>query len=309
MNTSAKGAAIERRALAIIQGWGYVTHRAVRTGVKRGRLWISQSNDVFSVADVVGKRSDRPTLWVQTSTTAKGRKTAEMLAIPWSPVHDRVELWLWTGGRKRRHKTTGELLDYQFFTVHRLIDGKFVRVGKVRAGSPEQFEDAEHQEQEPTDGGGPLERMDDNQHDGQGDAGKPEAEADGPVGDGEWHAIESAVDSQTASGLGGNICIGVGQSPNQKHRMGAEIVALSGIWRGIGLCSTNGPPALEGGWEAFHGELSTTRLFARRGGLTILLMDNCRRCKSSTISEGETVNAEDGEGQWEHLQCSGAAAH
>ena len=65
VNTSAKGTSIELAAIKLLEAEGYKVHRCVRTGVKRGPFYFSQSNDVFGCIDLVAKRFGSRTRWIQ----------------------------------------------------------------------------------------------------------------------------------------------------------------------------------------------------------------------------------------------------
>ncbi len=119
VNTSNKGAAIELLAIKHLEGLGYTVHRCVRTGMRRGSRWISQSNDVFGCIDLIAKKTGERTRWIQvTADGGIGRKKDKLDAVPWDGLFDSVEIWRWVGGRSRRHKTTGELLERQYFQVY-----------------------------------------------------------------------------------------------------------------------------------------------------------------------------------------------
>jgi hypothetical protein len=121
VNTSSKGTAIELAAIKVLEAEGYKVHRCVRTGVKRGPLYISQSNDVFGCIDLVAKKRSERTRWIQvTADSGVGRKKKDLDEVPWDPVFDSVEIWRWVGGATRKHKTTGAFLERQYFQVYRL---------------------------------------------------------------------------------------------------------------------------------------------------------------------------------------------
>lgn len=123
MNRSAKGTAIELRAIRLLQAEGYTIHRCVRTGVKRGGLYISQSNDIFGCIDLVAKKRGERTRWIQvTAHSGIGKKKEDLAKVPWDPIHDSVEIWRWVGGNARKHKTSGEWLDRQYFQLYHLDD-------------------------------------------------------------------------------------------------------------------------------------------------------------------------------------------
>ena len=123
VNTSAKGTKLELEAIKILEAEGYKVHRCVRTGIKRGPIYISQSNDVFGCVDLVAKRKGTRTRWIQvTADGGIGRKKKDLDEVPWDPIFDSVEIWRWVGGASRKHKTTGVLLERQYFQVYHLDD-------------------------------------------------------------------------------------------------------------------------------------------------------------------------------------------
>lgn len=124
VNTSSKGTAIELAAIKVLEAEGYKVHRCVRTGVKRGPIYISQSNDVFGCIDLVAKKKGTRTRWIQvTAHSGIGQKKADLAEVPWDPVFDSVEIWRWVGGQNRKHKTTGAFLERQYFQVYHLDQG------------------------------------------------------------------------------------------------------------------------------------------------------------------------------------------
>ncbi len=133
-NTSQKGTAVELTAIKMLEADGYKVHRCVRTGIKRGSMYISQSNDVFGCIDLVAKKRGQRTRWIQvTADGGIGRKKADLEEVPWDPLFDEVEIWRWVGGRARKHKVTGEWLDRQYFQVYRLDEDYELRPeNKVR---------------------------------------------------------------------------------------------------------------------------------------------------------------------------------
>ena len=124
VNTSSKGTAIELSAIKVLEAEGYKVHRCVRTGVKRGPFYYSQSNDVFGCIDLVAKKKGTRTRWIQvTAHSGIGKKKADLAEVPWDPVFDSVEIWRWVGGGARKHKTTGDWLERQYFQVYHLDQG------------------------------------------------------------------------------------------------------------------------------------------------------------------------------------------
>lgn len=127
-NTSKKGQQVELMAIKLLESDGYKVHRCVRTGSKRGPIWVSQSNDVFGCIDLVAKKVGERTRWIQvTADSGIGRKRKEMDEVPWDPQHDSVEIWRWVGGAARKHKTTGVWLARQYFQVYHFDDGYALR--------------------------------------------------------------------------------------------------------------------------------------------------------------------------------------
>jgi hypothetical protein len=108
-NTSAAGAIIERKAIAILEAEGWLVHRAVRTPFTRapGRFG-SNSNDVFGCFDLVAVRfggwnGKHATRFIQVGRK-HDRRAKERKA---RPVADRMdcdnvgpEVWGFVPGRK-----------------------------------------------------------------------------------------------------------------------------------------------------------------------------------------------------------------
>lgn len=104
MSTSTKGAAIERKAIAILERQGFLVHRAIRTPFTRapGRFG-SNSNDVFGVADIVALKAGEPVRFVQCTVPAHRsakRKKLEPVARRSDPETASFEVWSFTGGRR-----------------------------------------------------------------------------------------------------------------------------------------------------------------------------------------------------------------
>ena len=128
VNTSSKGAHVELLAIKLLEAEGFKVHRCIRTGQRRGPIFVSQSNDVFGCIDLVAKRLGHRTRWIQvTADSGIGRKRREMDEVPWDPQHDSVEIWRWVGGRARKNKSTGAWLERQYFQVYHFDDAYELR--------------------------------------------------------------------------------------------------------------------------------------------------------------------------------------
>jgi hypothetical protein len=128
VNRSKKGTQIELAALKLLEAEGYTVHRCVRTGIKRGPIFVSQSNDVFGCIDLVAKRRGERTRWIQvTAHSGIGQKKADLAVVPWDPLYDSVEIWRWVGGNRRKSKSTGAWLHRQYFQVYHMDDGYALR--------------------------------------------------------------------------------------------------------------------------------------------------------------------------------------
>lgn len=137
VNTSKKGTNIELAAIKVLEAEGYKVHRCVRTGVKRGPFYFSQSNDVFGCIDLVAKKRGARTRWIQvTADSGIGRKKKDLDEVPWDRAHDSVEIWRWVGGQKRRSKVDGSWLDRQYFQVYHFDDGYALRKDRRIAVAP-----------------------------------------------------------------------------------------------------------------------------------------------------------------------------
>jgi hypothetical protein len=124
INRAAKGTAIELTAIKLLEHQGYKIHRCVRTGVKRGKMYYSQSNDVFGCIDLIAKKAGERTRWIQvTADGGIGRKKNDLAEVPWDSLFDSVEIWRWVGTKRgRKDKRTGEKLDDLYFQVYRFDD-------------------------------------------------------------------------------------------------------------------------------------------------------------------------------------------
>lgn len=187
VNRSAKGTAIELKAIKILEAWGYTVHRCVRTGVQRGKMYFSQSNDVFGCIDLVAKKRGERTRWVQvTAHSGMGKKKDDLAAVPWDTLFDQVEIWRWVGGASRKHKRTGELLERQFFQVYKLEEGFELRPEhRIRASDG------------PDDAGAPRLPARNVAHDGdRGDVGPADGDGEPPSSRARQGDVPSAGEDQ-----------------------------------------------------------------------------------------------------------------
>jgi hypothetical protein len=137
VNTSSKGTQVELLAIKLLEAEGYKVHRCVRTGIKRGPIYISQSNDVFGCIDLVAKKHGERTRWIQvTAHSGIGQKKHDLAEVPWDPLYDSVEIWRWVGGAARKSKSTGAWLQRQYFQVYHLDDRYELRRDRRIAAEP-----------------------------------------------------------------------------------------------------------------------------------------------------------------------------
>lgn len=132
VNRAAKGTAIELTAIKVLEAQGYTVHRCVRTGVKRGKMYFSQSNDIFGCIDLVAKKQGERTRWIQvTADGGIGRKKADLAEVPWDCLFDSVEIWRWVGSKRgRKDKRTGERLDDMYFQIYHHDDSYELQADK-----------------------------------------------------------------------------------------------------------------------------------------------------------------------------------
>jgi hypothetical protein len=128
---------VELLAIRLLEAEGYKVHRCVRTGTRRGPIFVSQSNDVFGCIDLVAKKLGHRTRWIQvTAHSGIGAKRKELDEVPWDPQFDAVEIWRWVGGQRRRSKVNGAWLDRQYFQVYHFDDGYQLRKDRRIAVAP-----------------------------------------------------------------------------------------------------------------------------------------------------------------------------
>lgn len=109
----AKGNKKESEAAAYLESLGFFCHRAVQSGFRvkckpcpecgfKGSKWLSRSNDVFGLYDLLGEHNGPKALYVQvthaTGASARRRKILEH-AHRFNLFRTDVQLWIWHDGR------------------------------------------------------------------------------------------------------------------------------------------------------------------------------------------------------------------
>lgn len=126
MNTNRKAAEIERHAIRILVGDGYVVHRTIRTPVETPSGFYSNANDFFGCIDLLAKRKGERMRYIQVTTKSVSSKVKEVREIPWDTRFESVEIWQWIGGaNKREDGRNGIKKPRCYFQLHSL-DHAFV---------------------------------------------------------------------------------------------------------------------------------------------------------------------------------------
>jgi hypothetical protein len=101
MSRKSKGNQFERWAMKYLEEQGYVVHRAQSQAVNVGTFHVSRSNDIFHCIDLVAKRANERTRWIQVTSenVGIGIKAKKMEQVPWCSEHDSVEIWQYVQGR------------------------------------------------------------------------------------------------------------------------------------------------------------------------------------------------------------------
>lgn len=125
MNTSGKGARIERIAIKHLRSEGYRVHRTLRSAVRYRRRFVSNGNDLFGSVDLLAKKGGERMKYIQvTATRDKSRKAKRLLEVPWDCSMESVEIWRWVGGKgPRMDGRTGQPRPRFYFQVYRLDSG------------------------------------------------------------------------------------------------------------------------------------------------------------------------------------------
>ena len=82
-------------------------------------MYVSVRNDIFGIIDLIAKKKDAPTLWIQaTMNTSMKKKKEKLVAIPWNMDIDCVQFWI-----KRSPGKT------DVYELH--ANGEFYLIGKI----------------------------------------------------------------------------------------------------------------------------------------------------------------------------------
>lgn len=122
--TVSAGNRLQNLARKALEREGYMVHVAVRTPRRRGRIWVSQSNDIFNAFDLIATREagPRPLRFIQVTTADHvGERIRKVEAIPLPLAHASVEVWGYVGGQRRldrRYKTEKVWLPRNYFQIY-----------------------------------------------------------------------------------------------------------------------------------------------------------------------------------------------
>ncbi len=122
--TVSTGNRLQNLARKALEREGYVVHMAVRTPHRRGRIWISQSNDIFNAFDLIAAREGgtRPLRFIQVTTQEHvGARIKKVEPVPIPMTHASVEVWGYVGGQRRldrRFKTEKVWLPRNYFQIY-----------------------------------------------------------------------------------------------------------------------------------------------------------------------------------------------
>lgn len=123
MNTNEIGRNVERIAIDILEAEGYIVHRCIRSGQKRGAFYVSHSNDIFGCVDLLAKKRGERMRFIQvTKDRAIGEKIADLSTVPWDKALESVEIWRWVDGTGKRILKNGKIRDRLYFQVYHLDD-------------------------------------------------------------------------------------------------------------------------------------------------------------------------------------------
>jgi hypothetical protein len=101
MSNASKGKAYEREAREILESEGWLVEKAIpkTQWVGPGRQ-IAIAHDFFNCWDLIGKRKEHKTLWVQVSTWEMvSVKRKQVASFPWTSAHDEPVIYARVRGR------------------------------------------------------------------------------------------------------------------------------------------------------------------------------------------------------------------
>lgn len=135
-NTNKIGNEAELIAKEHLERQGYLVHRAARAyrPVGNGQL-VNVQTDVFGCIDLVAKKKNHATLWIQVTVDGGiGRKMKDLQKVPWN-LDDIVQVWQWKKRSMRECETRAEYQKWLHFRVieidHLTDDKEFAEKAKV----------------------------------------------------------------------------------------------------------------------------------------------------------------------------------
>lgn len=117
MSKRSKGNTYEKEVQRILESEGWLVERALPKFVYiPGRKFpISTSHDFFSAWDLVCKKANNPTLWVQVSTWEHASTKREQVKnFPWTPGVDLCAIYARVRGRGAHFKVLYAHHGYEF---------------------------------------------------------------------------------------------------------------------------------------------------------------------------------------------------
>ena len=108
MNKRAKGNRLENEVKEIFKSQGFTVHKTYPSLIynrKTGR-YFCRSNDVFECFDLICKKKNEPTYWVQVTNDMKNKSNKEkkILERDIFNFEDRVEIWIKDKRKWRRFR-------------------------------------------------------------------------------------------------------------------------------------------------------------------------------------------------------------
>ena len=136
--TTRKGNINQDRARKILEAEGYTVHMAQRTTyrTKTGR-WISHSNDVFNAFDIIATKYGEKPLWIQVTQGWNNvwKRKDKIDKVPLDLEYNRIQIWVWIGGRKRldkRYKKKKVYIKSQIFVIYEKTPEGWKQVGEIK---------------------------------------------------------------------------------------------------------------------------------------------------------------------------------